>query len=127
MTLKSLILSIALIFGVGTSAMADHGHDNKKMKDAVKAVGVINSIDVKNHKINISHEPIKAIGWPAMKMDMKVAKAIDLKHIKAGETVDFKIAKGKDGIYMIVDLHHRHGKKKKMKMDHSKHKDMKHD
>lgn len=129
MKVKSIIAAVAFIFAMTTSALADHGHGGKDIKDAVKAVGVINAIDADNHKVNISHEPIKAIGWPAMKMDMKVMKSIDLSNFKVGAAVDFKLAKGDDGIYMIVDLHHRKGEAKMKKMDHTdmKHKDHKHD
>ena len=114
MNLKSiLVAAFVSLAGMSMPATADHGHgDEKAAKDAVAGVGVINSINKKERKVNISHEPIKAIGWPAMKMDLKVGKGIDLDHVKAGETVDFKIAKGEDGIYQIVDLHHRHEAKK---------------
>ena len=114
MNLKTILTAAFVsLAGLSMPANADHGHgDEKAAKDAVAGVGVINSIDKKERKVNISHEPIKAIGWPAMKMDLKVCKGIDLDHVKAGETVDFKIAKGEDGIYQIVDLHHRHEAKK---------------
>ncbi len=109
MNFKYVCAAIAAFLMINTNTViADHGYDGMDTTKAVAVVGVINAVDVENHKINISHEPVKAIGWPAMKMDFKVMKGIGLKHVKAGEKVDFKITKGKDGIFMVVDLHHKH-------------------
>lgn len=123
-------IAIALMAFIGLSTGAAYADQNDMIMDkTVAAVGVINSIDLENHKVNITHEPIKAVGWPAMKMDFKIAESVELKHIKNGAAVDFKMAKGKDGMYMIVDLHHRHEAEVKLKMNHKEvdHKGMKHD
>lgn len=64
-------------------------------------IGTVNSVDPVGSKINLSHEPIAAIGWPAMTMDFVVAPAVDLKSIQAGTRVEFTMEKGKGGIYEI--------------------------
>ncbi len=107
MKLTPFLMTIALMFGIGSATVhASHGDDRSAVE--ATAVGVVNSIDLEGNKINISHEPISALGWPAMKMAFKVSKDIDLNHVKAMQTVDFKIAKGLDGTYVITDLSHRH-------------------
>jgi Cu/Ag efflux protein CusF len=53
--------------------------------------GTINSVDPAQHKVNLSHQPIPDIGWPAMTMDFPVAASVDLKAIKPGTRVNFKI------------------------------------
>lgn len=65
------------------------------------AIGTVNSIDPAQHKINVSHEPIPAIGWPAMTMDFPVAPSVDLRPLKPGARINFTIEKGQDGMYRI--------------------------
>lgn len=67
----------------------------------VAAVGVINSIDAANKRINLSHQPIPAIGWPAMTMDFPVASSVDLGALKPGNRVNVTLGKGADGMYRI--------------------------
>jgi Cu(I)/Ag(I) efflux system protein CusF len=65
------------------------------------ATGTVNSIDPAQHKINLSHQPITALGWPAMTMDFAVAPSVDLNRIKPGSRVDFSLEKDKGGMYEI--------------------------
>jgi Cu(I)/Ag(I) efflux system periplasmic protein CusF len=63
--------------------------------------GTVNSLDPAQHKVNLSHQPIPDIGWPAMTMDFPVAPSVDLKTIKAGTRVNFTIEQGQGGMYEI--------------------------
>jgi Cu/Ag efflux protein CusF len=63
--------------------------------------GTVNSVDPAQHKINLSHQPISELGWPAMTMDFPVAAAIDLKPIKPGARVNFTIEQQPGGMYEI--------------------------
>jgi Cu/Ag efflux protein CusF len=65
------------------------------------ATGTVNSVDPVQHKINVSHEPISEIGWPAMTMDFAVAPNVDLRAIKPGARINFTILKGQGGMYEI--------------------------
>ena len=60
-----------------------------------------NAVDPTQHKINLSHQPIPEIGWPAMTMEFPVAPSIDLKGIKPGTRVNFTIEQGQGGMYEI--------------------------
>jgi Cu/Ag efflux protein CusF len=82
----------------GTIRMA-HGTHN----DAHGA-GTINSIDPVQHKINISHGPIPAIGFPAMTMDFALGPGVDLAALKPGMRVDFTIERGAGGTYEIQSV-----------------------
>ncbi len=75
--------------------LAHDGHDD------AHASGVVNSVNAAQHKINITHEPIPAIGWPSMTMDFDVAPSVDLSTIKRGARVDFTMEKDKGGMYEI--------------------------
>lgn len=54
-------------------------------------------------KLSLSHDPIPALGWPAMQMDMQVS-GIDPADIPLNADVEFDLAKGEDGLYVIVGI-----------------------
>jgi Cu/Ag efflux protein CusF len=63
--------------------------------------GTVNSVDPVQHKVNLSHNPIPEIGWPAMTMEFPAAPSIDLKAIKPGTRVNFTIEQQPGGMYEI--------------------------
>ena len=79
----------------GEMQMAHAGHND------AHGTGTVNSIDPAQHKVNLSHNPIPEIGWPAMTMDFPVAASVDLKPVKPGTRVNFTIEKGQGGMYEI--------------------------
>ena len=72
--------------------------------ESTQGKGVVNSVDAAGHKVNLSHEPIPAIGWPAMKMNFPVAASVDLKGVKAGTQVEFTLEKNPAGTYEIKSM-----------------------
>jgi Cu(I)/Ag(I) efflux system membrane fusion protein len=52
-------------------------------------------------RLSIRHDPIPDLGWPAMQMDMPVA-GVDLATVPLGEPIEFDLAKGEDGNFVIV-------------------------
>lgn len=78
--------------------MAHAGHND------AQGNGTVNSVDAAQHKINISHGPIPAIGFPAMTMDFAVAPAVDLRAVKPGMRVDFTVEQGAGGMYEIQSV-----------------------
>jgi Cu(I)/Ag(I) efflux system periplasmic protein CusF len=104
-------LALTGISFVQTTAMAeaDHsaGHGHTKMlmqEERFEAIGTINSIDTENRKINVSHDPIAALGWPSMTMDFSVSEGLDLAGITLGKKVGFMLAKGEGGLYLIDEV-----------------------
>jgi Cu/Ag efflux protein CusF len=75
--------------------MAHEGHND------AHGSGTVNSVDPAQHKINLSHQAIPDIGWPAMTMDFPVAPSVDLKPVKPGARINFTIEKGQGGMYEI--------------------------
>jgi hypothetical protein len=57
----------------GEMQMAHEGHND------AHGTGTVNSVDPTQHKVNVSHNPIPDIGWPAMTMDFSVAASVDPK------------------------------------------------
>src|SRR5262245_56715950 len=70
----------------------------------VQGTGTINAIDAAGHKINLNHNAIPAIGWPAMTMDFTVAPAVNLSALKPGTRVNFTMQRGGDGMYVIQSI-----------------------
>jgi plastocyanin len=74
-----------------------------KAANLVHATGKLNSLDVAGRTINVSHDPIKALGWPKMKMQFAVDASADLSSVKAGDAVSFGLeAKGDDYIVKTI-------------------------
>jgi Cu/Ag efflux protein CusF len=80
-------------------------HSNMQMAHAGRndahGTGTVNSVDPAQHKVNLSHNPIPEIGWPAMTMEFPVAPSIDLTAIKPGTRVNFTIEQQPGGMYEI--------------------------
>lgn len=81
---------------------ADHTHDHGDQ--GAKGKGVVNSVDSAGHKVNLSHEPIPSLKWPAMKMDFAVAPSVDLKSVQAGSQIEFVVGKNKEGLPEIQSI-----------------------
>ena len=58
---------------------------------AVRGAGVVKAVDIAKGTITLQHEPIAAIGWPAMTMPFKVASPELLTHAKVGDKVQFTL------------------------------------
>ena len=82
----------------GEMRMAHEGRDD------AHGTGTVNSVDPAQHKLNVSHDPIPAIGFPAMTMDFPVTPSVDLRSVKPGTRVNFTIERGQDGMYQIQSL-----------------------
>jgi Cu(I)/Ag(I) efflux system protein CusF len=84
----------------------DHSSMNmstEAMKSAVHAKAVVNSIE--GGMVNVSHDPIPEIGWPAMTMDLSVLPNVKIMDtVKSDDTVTMMLVKGKDGMYGIQAL-----------------------
>jgi Cu/Ag efflux protein CusF len=72
-----------------------------RAEEPIVAMGVINTVDAEARSINLTHEPIPDIGWPAMTMDLAVSDSADLSGLEAGTGVSFTLEKGPDDIFRI--------------------------
>ena len=70
----------------------------------VQGSGTVNSVDPADHKINLSHNAIPSIGWPAMTMEFAAARSVDLRTIKPGARVTFTMQRDGDGMYVIQSV-----------------------
>lgn len=93
--------------------MANMGNSAKNMgaasgqtavTQAFMAQGKINSVNPDAGTVNITHGPIKALAWPGMTMNFPVQDKSMLNGLKAGEIVDFDLAKDSAGRYAITRI-----------------------
>jgi Cu/Ag efflux protein CusF len=93
---------------VGTDAGHGAGHSPGPVAQAAGAkpagVGTVNGINAAKRTVNLSHEPIPSVGWPAMTMDLPVASSVDLTAVKPGTRVTFTLARGADGLFLIDSI-----------------------
>lgn len=87
----------------GKSSGDDHA-SAKTSADLAQATGKINNVDAAGHKINVTHDPIKSLGWPKMKMEFLVDSSVDLSGFKAGDSVAFTLKPGTNDDYSVVGI-----------------------
>lgn len=118
----------AMAHGGTVPSAADHGAVTEERAASQTAqadsgakptgTGTIHSIDAERRIVNLSHDPIPAIGWPAMTMDMTVAPSVDLSAVAPGSEVAFTLERDADGLYMIDSLDLRQPRDTMPDMDH---------
>lgn len=111
LALIPLSLAAILSFSATAADMDNMPGMNMKMDSSKTAtpkinhgVGVINSMDEKAAKINLTHEAIPSLSWPAMTMDFKVKDKAMLSKLKSGDKVDFDLKEQPKGQYMITKI-----------------------
>lgn len=83
----------------GLMALTDLGRD-----DGIAATGrgVVHAVTA-DGKLTMSHDPIPALGWPEMRMNFDVA-GLDPVTVPLDAPVNFDLARGADGMFVIVAL-----------------------
>ncbi len=81
----------------GRLGLIDLGGD-----DGIAATGSGTALAVtEDGKLTLAHDPIPALGWPAMEMDLSVA-GFDPASVPLDAPIEFDLAKGEDGMFTIV-------------------------
>ncbi len=108
--MKSLTLSLATVILTAPMAFAQMNHstmdhsnmtmDEDVIEGAVHAKAVMNAMG--DGMVNVSHDPIPEIGWPAMTMDMPLTEDAQMMgDVAVGDTVTIMLIKGDNGMYAI--------------------------
>lgn len=115
-TMLALTLTFATLTVLpGTVLAADHGaHGStqgnlqvmEQKQQIYTTTGVVNSIDKAALKGTITHEPVPALGWPAMTMGFAFEDVSLLEDLKAGDKVRFDF-RNQGNTSVIVDIETR--------------------
>ena len=103
LSLSAALLAAPAFGGDGKPAHEGHKMDHQAhgghaaMADGVHAKAEIHSIE--GDTVNLTHEPIPAIGWPTMTMDLKLLDGAQTGGAQPGDKVVIMLEKGPDGIY----------------------------
>lgn len=89
--------------GMNHAAMQGMQHSNAAMQ-AHKGDGTVKRVDLEHRKVNLTHGPIKSLGWPGMTMDFKVKDSAILKGIKPGQKVEFDVIQEGEGQFFITRI-----------------------
>ena len=101
------ILTLALGLALAAAAQAaTHEHDLPRHQTQAVAHtgnGVLKAVNAKDSKVQIAHEPIAALGWPAMTMWF-VLKTPLPQDIKVGDSVHFEMQQNDQKQWTIVKI-----------------------
>ena len=80
------------------------GHDMPNAEAASEVhhgMGTYNAITSEG-AVNLSHEPIGSLDWPAMTMDFVVSPDVDLSNFQPGDGIHFELSRAGDGSFVIT-------------------------
>jgi Cu(I)/Ag(I) efflux system membrane fusion protein len=66
-----------------------------------RGTGTVQAVDPKDGSVEISHEPIPSLNWPAMSMEFKVKDKALLAGLKPGQSVEFDLTQLEPGEYLV--------------------------
>ena len=101
----ALALGLTLVATSATALAATHEHDMAQHQTVAKhaGVGVLKALNAKDGKVQIAHEPIAELGWPAMTMWF-VLRAPAPQDLKIGDTVHFEMLQSNKKHWVIVKI-----------------------
>lgn len=77
---------------------------SKPSLDTYHATGKIEDVMADMAMLTITHDPIKALDWPTMRMDFEVAEGIDVSAFESGKMIEFELKKQGDWDYLITTI-----------------------
>ncbi|MGH8639160.1 MAG: efflux RND transporter periplasmic adaptor subunit, partial [Burkholderiales bacterium] len=93
----SLSGAMARLETAAEAAPKDAGHQGR---------GKVAQVDRENGQVELEHEPIASLQWPAMRMGFAVEDKSQLSGLKPGDAVEFELraAPDKDGNYVVTRI-----------------------
>ena len=85
-------------------AMARLAEPEPEPAQRISGQGVIDLLSPDIGLVTLTHEPIPALGWPAMTMDFDVVESIDLSAFQEGQAVTFDMDVFPSGDYLILHM-----------------------
>ena len=101
--MRKLLTAVTFIAILTTPALSsgdNSGHG--AVVEGVQVMGEVHSIS--DEMVNVTHEPIPDIGWPAMTMDLRLLEGAETGNVSAGDTVRIVLEKDDNGMYGVRAL-----------------------
>lgn len=109
--MQQLTLAFALLASIGLAQAASHEHDihhdtaaHKMQADRHQGTGMVKA--VKSSKVQITHEPIASLQWPAMTMWFDLNDPASYS-IKVGDQVHFEMMQNEKKKWVIMNIQNR--------------------
>jgi len=104
----ALILGFALAATGGIAQAATHEHDMSRAtsqanQSAHTGTGVLKAVNAKDGKVQIAHQAIDSLGWPAMTMWFALRGSLP-QDLKVGDGVRFELAQENGKQWVIVAI-----------------------
>jgi len=101
--MRKLLTAVTFIALLTTPALSsDKNSGEGAMEEGVHVMGVVHSMN--GEMVNVTHEPIPDIGWPAMTMDLPLLEGADTKNVAAGDKVRIVLEKDGNGMFGVRAL-----------------------
>jgi len=96
----------ALLAGVlPVTAFAHQGHNHQaEVPQTAEGTGVVRAVNAQGGTLTLAHEPIAALGWPAMTMEFRAQSASLLDGVSVGQRVHFVLA-NQNGRPVLTEIH----------------------
>ena len=100
---KNIFAALAVLglMSCPVALAADPAAAKTAATEVAQGVGAVKRVDVAADLVNIAHDPIPSLTWPAMTMDFKVTDKKLLKDIKPGQVVSFGLVKDPKAGYLV--------------------------
>ena len=95
--IAGLLLALAALAGAGAASLAFTPAGALAQAASATGTGTVNSVDVGQRKLNMTHGPIPELKWPGMTMDFTVSPKVDLSKVQKGAKVQFTLGRGPGG------------------------------
>ena len=96
--LKMIALASAIF---GAAAMPVHAsdahHATAEAQKSYAVKGEVIALDMAASKVELKHQAVPELGWPAMTMFFPVADKAQLARLKVGDRVDFRFVQANGG------------------------------
>lgn len=112
MKVLALTLGLTLAATSATAQAVTQEHDLSQHQATAQTVaqhsgvGVLKAINAKDNKVQIAHEPIAELGWPAMTMWLTLYDPLPLE-LKAGDAVRFEMQQNDKKQWVIVKINRK--------------------
>lgn len=95
----AILLAAAPLAGMEHGGHDDHDAQGGGMAGTVRAAAVVHAIA--GGTVNLTHDPIPEIGWPAMTMDLPILEGARIGGVAPGDKATVTLEKGPDGVYGV--------------------------